>query len=43
VLSDDRANPLTVALVLAGFSGGAALWFLTGRRRPDEPHVAVGD
>ena len=37
---NDAASPLTVALVLAGLSGGAALWFLAGRRRPDEGAVA---
>jgi hypothetical protein len=36
VFNGDNASPLTVALVVAGLSGGAALWFMTGRRRPDE-------
>lgn len=39
----DNASPLTAALVIAGLSGGAALWFITGRRRPDEGEVAVID
>ena len=40
VLNADNASPLTVALVLAGLSGGAALWFIAGRRRSDEDAVA---
>ncbi len=43
VFNGDDASPLTVALVLAGLSGGAALWFITGRRRPDEGGVALTD
>ena len=40
VLNGDTASPLAVALVLAGLSGGAALWFIAGRRRSDEGAVA---
>ncbi len=43
VFNGDNASPLVVALVLAGLSGGAALWFITGRRRADEGEVAVID
>ena len=32
----DNASPTVVAVVLAGLSGGAALWFSTGRRRLEE-------
>jgi len=35
-LAGDTASPLTVALVLVGLMGGAALWFMAGRRRSDE-------
>jgi hypothetical protein len=43
LFNGDSASPLTVALVLAGLSGGAALWFITGRRRPDEGEGALTD
>ena len=43
VFNGGSASPLAVALVLAGLSGGAALWFITGRRRADEGEVAVID
>jgi hypothetical protein len=39
-LAGDKASPLTVALVMAGLMGGAALWFMAGRRRPGEDAVA---
>lgn len=35
-LAGDNASPLMVALVVAGLSGGGALWLITGRRRPGE-------
>jgi hypothetical protein len=35
-LEGDNASPLMVALVVAGLSGGGALWLITGRRRPGE-------
>jgi hypothetical protein len=40
-LSSDNASPLAVALVVAGLSGGAVLWFSTGRRRPGEDEVPL--
>lgn len=46
VFNGDNASPLTVALVCAGLLGGAALWFMAGRRRADEgalAEVAVTD
>jgi hypothetical protein len=48
-LAGDTASPLTVALVMAGLMGGAALWFMAGRRRAGEgegaelAEVTVGD
>jgi hypothetical protein len=39
-LAGDTASPLTVALVMAGLMGGAALWFMAGRRRAGEGEVA---
>jgi hypothetical protein len=39
-LAGDSASPLTVALVMAGLMGGAALWFVAGRRRSDEAELA---
>jgi hypothetical protein len=40
-LAGDTASPLTVALVMAGLMGGAALWFMAGRRRSAEAEVAA--
>jgi hypothetical protein len=39
-LAGDTASPLTVALVMAGLMGGAALWFMAGRRRSGEGELA---
>jgi hypothetical protein len=39
-LAGDNASPLTVALVMVGLMGGAALWFMAGRRRSDEAELA---
>jgi hypothetical protein len=39
-LAGDNASPLTVALVMAGLLGGAAIWLMAGRRRSAEDEVA---